>query len=267
MNVFDAALSLNGTTEGHFVGATHPDWENMVGPFGGMTAAVMLNAVVQDARRLGDPIALTVNFCSAVAPGAFQIEATPLRTNRSTQHWTIVLKQQGQTVITATVVTAARRETWSTSDAIMPVVGTPQQSPLSENTPLEWTKRYHMRPIQGALPSVWDGSESSSLTQQWVRHAQARQLDLLGLTALCDSFFPRVYLRRAKPVPIGTVSMTCYFHWNNVQLASHVAMDDYLLCQSQGQTFRNGFFDQTGLLWSEAGVLLASTTQIVYFKE
>ena len=267
MNIFDAALALTPTAQGKYQGATHPDWENMVGPFGGLTAAVVLNAIMLDARRLGDPISLSVNFCAGVAPGPYQIEVIPARTNRSTQHWTMTLSQEGQVVITATAVTAERRETWSACDAVMPALGQPSDYPISANTPLEWTKRYQMRPIQGALPSVWDGTESSSLTQQWVRESQPRPLDLLSLTALCDSFFPRVYLRRAKLVPIGTVSMTCYFHWNNAQLASQVKAADYLLCQSHGQTFNNGFFDQTGLLWSEQGVLLASTSQIVYYKE
>jgi hypothetical protein len=30
--------------------------------------------------------------------------------------------------------------------------------------------------------------------------------------------------------------------------------------------FRNGFFDQTALLWSEGGHLLASSHQVVYYK-
>jgi hypothetical protein len=40
-----------------------------------------------------------------------------------------------------------------------------------------------------------------------------------------------------------------------------------LLGQAKAQAFRNGFFDQTAQLWSEAGVLLATSTQIVYYKE
>ena len=266
-NIFDEAIALTAIDQGNYQGNTHPSWENMVGPFGGITAAVLLKSVMLDARRLGDPISLTVNFCAGVTPGAYEVKATPARTNRSTQHWTMALIQEGQTVITATAVTAARRETWSTSDALMPTVGGPNDYPLRANTPMQWTKRYEMRPIQGAMPDVWDGRESSSLTEQWVRNAQPRPLDLLSLTGLCDTFFPRVFIRRAKLVPIGTVSMTCYFHWNDVQLASHTGDNEFLLCQAKAHAFRNGFFDQTGLLWSESGVLLASTSQIVYFKE
>jgi hypothetical protein len=34
----------------------------------------------------------------------------------------------------------------------------------------------------------------------------------------------------------------------------------------RAQAFRNGFFDQTALLWSEGGHLLASSHQVVYYK-
>ena len=37
--------------------------------------------------------------------------------------------------------------------------------------------------------------------------------------------------------------------------------------QAQGQAFRDGYFDHTGQLWNEAGDLLATTHQVVYYKE
>ena len=40
-----------------------------------------------------------------------------------------------------------------------------------------------------------------------------------------------------------------------------------LLGQAQAQAFRNGFFDQSSQLWNEAGVLLVTTHQIVYYKQ
>ena len=35
----------------------------------------------------------------------------------------------------------------------------------------------------------------------------------------------------------------------------------------EAQEFRNGFFDQTVQLWSEGGTMLATSHQIVYYKE
>ena len=99
----------------------------------------------------------------------------------------------------------------------------------------------------------------------WVRDNPPRPLDFASLTALSDVFFPRVWLRRATFVPIGTVSMTVYFHADQAQLQA--TGTGYLLAQAQAQAFRNGYFDQTAQLWNEAGELLATTHQVIYYKE
>lgn len=270
-HAFDQAIALQGTTPDVYTGQTHAAYGNMVGPFGGITAATVVRALMQHTQRLGEPIALTVNYAAALADGAFTLTARPVRTNRSTQHWVMSLTQPDAsgaetTVLTATAVTAARRETWSVDDEAMPAVPAPAELPRATLvTTAEWVRRYDMRWITGALPSVWEGQGDSSLVRLWVRDEPARALDFCSLTALADVFYPRVWLRRARPVPTGTVSMTVYFHAGASQLAA--TGTGWLLAQARGQVFRNGFFDQSAQLWDGAGVLLATTHQIVYFKE
>ncbi|MGD9551002.1 MAG: acyl-CoA thioesterase [Burkholderiaceae bacterium] len=260
-------------TTRYWQGRTHPGYANMVGPFGGITAAQALNAVMLHPERLGEPLALTVNYAGPLADGPFIAAATPLRTNRSTQHWSVALLQTDASgalavTTTATAVTAARRETWSVSDTPAPTVPRPHEV-LAEargGVPMEWRQRYEMRAIVGDFPRVWDDSHGhSSLTQLWMRDAPPRPLDFCALASLCDLFFPRLFLRRARRVPIGTVSMTVYFHAGSTELAA--TGTGYLLGQAQAQEFRNGFFDQTGQVWNEAGTMLATTHQVVYYKE
>jgi acyl-CoA thioesterase len=267
LHPFDEAIALGRLADGGFQGRTSPAYANMVGPFGGIMAAQLLNAVMQHPDRLGEPVAFTVNFAAAMADGPFTVAARPARTNRSTQHWMIELTQAGNTALTATAVTALRRETWSLNEIDMPVTAPPELVPPQHRAvPMEWAKRYEMRPVVGSLPSEWDGSDTgSSLTQLWVRDEQPRVLDYCSLTALADVFFPRVYVRRATRVPIGTVSMTVYFHADSKQLSDTGV--GYLLGQARAQAFRNGFFDQTAQMWNESGALLATSHQIVYFKE
>jgi acyl-CoA thioesterase len=263
---FDQAIALTPTAEGVYTGATSPAYANMVGPFGGVTAATALNAVLQHPKRLGEPVALTVNFCAALADGAFDATARPVRTNRSTQHWVVELSQAGEVVMTATAMTAARRETWGVDDEPMPTVPAPDAVPDPTQAPqVEWVRRYRMRFIEGDMPTRWDGAGSSSLTRLWVREAEPRALDFASLTALADVFFPRAWVRRATRTPVGTVSMTVYFHAGAAPLAE--IGGGWLLGQARAQAFRNGFFDQTALLWSESGHLLASSHQVVYFKD
>jgi acyl-CoA thioesterase len=265
-HVFDQALALTALPDGTWQGHTSPAYANMVGPFGGITAAQVLTAVQRHPQLLGTPLSLTVNYAAALADGAFVVDARPVRTNRSTQHWSIELRQNEQVVLTATAVTAARRDTWSLDDHVLPAVPQPADVPQwVRKLPLAWANNYEFRPISGLPPTVWDGSGSDSLTRQWVRDFPLRPLDFAALACLADVFYPRVWRRRATHVPASTVSMTVYFHAGPELLAK--TGTGYLLAQAQAQAFRNGFFDQSAQLWNEAGDLLVTTHQIVYFKE
>ena len=268
MNVhaFDRAIALVEQPDGAFLGHTSPEYGNMVGPYGGITAAQALNAVLRHPALQGEPVAFTVNYAGPVADGPFTLQARPARTNRSTQHWVIEMLQEGQTVLTATAFTALRRETWKADEHAMPALPPPQEVRLRDDLPrAEWIKRYEMRFVQGALPTTADAREASvSRTQLWVRDDPPRPLDFASLTALSDVFFPRIWTRRASRVPVGTVSMTVYFHADAAQLAA--TGTGYLLGQAQAQAFRKGYFDQTAQLWNEAGELLVASQQVVYYK-
>ena len=274
---FDAALQLQPQADGSLLGATSPAWANMVGPFGGITAATVVQAIVGHPQCLGSPVSLTVNYVAAIADGTFSLQLRIARTNRSTQHWVFEFHQTGadgnpQCVLTGSAMTATFRDTWGANDLPMPQVPPPHALPEA-NVPrsVEWLTRYEMRTIAGGLPQVWDRSESTlppdeaSLSQLWVRDRAGRALDYAALTALADIFFPRVWVRRAHWTAAGTVSMTVYFHTDSAQLAQ--VGSGYLLAQARGQVFRNGFFDQSGCLWSEDGVPLATTHQLMYFKD
>ena len=47
LHPLDLAINLELNNEGLWLGHTQPAYGNMVGPFGGVTSAVMLNAVLK----------------------------------------------------------------------------------------------------------------------------------------------------------------------------------------------------------------------------
>ena len=277
LHVFDEALELAPLGAGNWHGHTHPGWWNMVGPFGGITAAAALRALELHPQVLGAPVALTVNYVAAVAPGPYTVTSRAVRTNRSSQHWLIEITQPDAsgapaTVLTGSAITALRRDTFDATDCTMPDVSGPQalQTALPPRE-LEFLARYDTRIVTGAPPMHWDGSEQEApaellgLTQLWTRLTPPRAMDYAALTACADIFYPRVWLRRASRVPAGTVSMSVYFHADAHDLAA--TGDGFLLCQARAQAYRNGHADQTAQLWNEAGTLLATTHQLVYYKE
>lgn len=271
LHPLDSALGMTPQHDGSVHAQAPAAYWNMVGPYGGITAAQMLQAVLQHPDLLGDPLSITVNFAGPVEAGEVRIEAVPVRTNRSTQHWTVSMGQrnaQGQLQVstTATVITALRRETFSIDDVDPPAMPAPASCERYDTKgAMEWLQRYDMRVVQGAIPKVWNDSGHESITQLWVRDNPPRALDFAALAALSDVFFPRVWLRRARRVPAGTVGMTVYFHASREQLAKQG--EQHLLAQASAQAFRNGYFDQSAQLWDAEGSLLATSHQIVYYKE
>ena len=264
---FDEAIRLEPLGEGRWRGHTHEAYGNMVGPFGGATAAAALAAALAHPARQGDPIALTVNFAGPVAQGPFYVEATAARTNRSTQHWSVQMRQGGDVVATATAVLATRRETWSAVEA-----GFPQAPPADRmaRTPpmgrVRWTRAYDMRFVQGPLQiGAPPAGEQDSVSLLWMRDEPPRALDFCSLAALCDAFFPRIFVKRASWVPIGTVSFTVYFHADAATLSA--VGSRHLLGHARAHQFCNGYFDQSAELWGPGGDLLAVTHQMVYYKE
>ena len=267
MHPLDEAIDLKAADPGEFRGATHPAYANMVGPFGGTTAAQLLQAAWLHPERLGEPVALTVNFAAPVADGDIRFLARPARTNRSTQHWIIEARQGQETVATATAVFALRRQTWSAGEARMPQ-GLPSAKALQRMPTTgmpTWPQRYDMRFLEGAYPTFDEQEQTHSRSCLWVRDEPERPMDFAALAAMSDSFFPRIYVRRRRRSMIGTVTLTTYFHADEALLAEVGAQ--HVLGVAKALNYRNGYFDQTGELWSPEGQLLASTHQLVYFKD
>ncbi|MGE2736807.1 acyl-CoA thioesterase [Mycolicibacterium vaccae] len=263
---FDDALTLEATeARGVWRGHTNPAWANMVGPFGGVTAAVLLRAVETHPDRMGEPVSLTVNFVAPVADGAFDVSTRVVRTNRSNQHWLVELAQDGEVKTNATAVFTTRRDTWTDTEAAPPRVPAPESVARSEAPGLvQWISNFDMRYIEGDVPGPDAGPAPSSETALWVRDRRDRPLDFAALTALSDIFYPRVFLRRGAVGPAGTVSMTIYFHAEGADLAGLGA--DFLLATTRANRFGRGYFDQSAALWSRSGDLLVTTHQLVYFR-
>jgi acyl-CoA thioesterase len=263
----DAAIALELLGDGRFRGAPHPAWANMVGPFGGITAATLLNAVLAHPERLGEPVALTVNFAGALADGPFEIDARAVRTGRSVQHWIVEQRQGGEVASTATVVLAVRRDTWAAAEAAMPVVPPAEAVAVTPRfAKVEWPKRYEMRFHAGPWPDLSvDAELPDSESVVWVRDEPPRPLDAVSLAAICDVFYPRTFRRRQRFVPAGTVTLTTHFHAGAAELAEQGTRP--VLGVARGLRYAKGFFDQRAEVWSDARRLLASSTQSVWFKE
>jgi len=72
------------------------------------------------------------------------------------------------------------------------------------------------------------------------------------------------FLARRELIPFGTVSLTTYFHTSSDELAAEDITR--VLAVADARIFHRSYGDQNGELWSPSGRMLATTTQIAYFK-
>ena len=256
------------TGEGRFGGHTSPAYWNMMGPFGGTTAATLLRAALEAPQRPGDPVALTVNFCAPIAEGAFEVELREARTNRSTQHWTMTLAQDHGVAATASAVFAKRRETWAHQPAEMPSIPPHETlTPMATEGRNAWLQRYDLRFAEGAMNfgARADDDPAPSRSLLWIADKPGRALDFTALAALAGTFIVRIFLVRGRMVPAGTVSLTTYFHTDAAGLAAQGKTP--LIGVADSKVFRRGYFDRSAELRGADGTLLATSVQTVYFKE
>lgn len=265
MHNFDEAVQLTPLEGNSFAGELTESYNNMVGPFGGITAATLLQAVMQHPERIGTPVSLTVNFAGPLTLGDFTIEATPMRTNNSTQHWFIVQRQNGVVATTGSAFFAERKDTWAEQELSMPEA--PEVNTLAP-TPARfaphWVENYDLRFVEGGFDPAAATPRENSRSVVWVRDAPQRPIDFPALAAIGDSFFPRMFIRHQTPMPAGTVSITLQFHATQAELEE--TGSEFLLASAQANRANQNYADQSAYFWNPAGTLLLSSHQVVYFK-
>jgi hypothetical protein len=264
MHPFDLALALERQGPDRVRGHTSEQYWNFVSPYGGITAAVLLSAIEQHPQRIGDPLTLTVNYAAPITPGPFVLTTRLLRASRTTQHWAVYLTQgdDEQPLATGLTVFALRRATWNLTEATPPDVAhlVESREPMPFGR-LRWPAMYDIRYVRGSFTEP----NQDSLTYSWISDREPRALDYASLTSMCDAFFPRVFLRRAQLVPVGTVSLNVYFHLDAQTLALQGTSP--VLAMARGNVFSQGYFDQEGQMWGNDARLLATTHQVVWYKE
>lgn len=261
---FDQAISLTAVDDDTYAGQVSEPYWNSISPYGGITVATVLNALLLHPRRLGDPLALTVNFAGAIRKAPFSIRVRAARTGRSTQHWQMELHQDGdpQPLLTGTAVFAVARDTWADTEAVMPACPPPEavqraQPPLV----IPFLQRYDMRYVD-CTPFA---ANAHSTTQCWLADVPPRRLDFPSLAAFCDSFIPRLFVRMGAPRQVSTVTLGINFHVGAASLAEESS--PFVFTRTRANAFNRGFYDQEALLWSASGALLATTQQVVWYRD
>jgi hypothetical protein len=170
----------------------------------------------------------------------------------------------GEVSTLATAVFAERRPSWSHAQAPYPGATAFEQTLPYPKVAAPWVKQYDFRFVEGE-PKVGGATAApDSYSKLWIADRVPRKIDALSLMAMSDAFFARIFHVKRELVPFGTVSLTTYLHVD----ADDLAAEDItrVLGAADAKIFHKSYGDQNGELWSPNGRLLATTTQIAYFK-
>jgi hypothetical protein len=257
---------------------TEPGYGTFIGAFGGWTCAAGVLAateLVNHANADGrDPLALTINFTGPVRDGFLCVEPVIAASTKSTTHvsltaWHETLPNQRTPAPAATMslVFAKRRAGDRVDVTPMPEAGSATPAAPAESLPrarfandkVSWPAQYDQRMVLGTPFQPNPGMR----TLTWTRNADMAALTFARLAAMADASLPRIFFHYGAVSPISTVTMTVQFHCDASELAA--VGNDFVLIEATANAARHGHFDQHVRLFSMAGLLLATSTQLVWF--
>jgi acyl-CoA thioesterase len=260
VNHFDATTSLE-RTDHHFEGKLDKSWWVVRGPHGGYLGSILLRALTEALEEPERHVrSLTVHFLAAPDDGPFRIETTIERAGRSITFMSARMSQGDRCVA---VALAAFSVAWSGpefNDAEMPDVTGPEDAfrfPVDQPDFPPFLRNFDMRWAVGDVP--FTGADRAELGG-WMRLAEPRIADAILMTTYADAWPPVVFPRLTEPVVCPTVDLTIHFRSALPVAGNHP--EDFYLGVFGSRLGRDGFFEETGEIWSPDGELLVQSRQL-----
>jgi acyl-CoA thioesterase len=237
---------------------------NMMGAFGGWSVASALRAVLSMDNARGHVVSLNAVFPAAFKKVPLILTASLLSRRTQTDFWRVSMTTEeapATLVFSADIVMSNGRNTDLSYDAPMPEAPSPEEMTRADlSAGPAWQQRYEQyiykgRPFRAA---------ERAYTLNWLREADGRPIDTIGLAAISDTYMPRTFFLSDKVRMGSTVSFSVNFHASPDELAA--IGNDFLLMDGDSDVVGAGMYDQRGRVWSRAGKVIAITNQLGFFR-
>jgi acyl-CoA thioesterase len=258
MNPFSNLLTTITQHENAFHVVITEDWQQGRTTYGGLTAALCVEAAIRGAPGLPPLRAAQFTF---VGPAAGRVRMTPkiLRRGKSTVFMSVDLIGEAGLATHATLVfAAARTSAYRFENLPPPTVPKPDDAPdfFGAGPGPTFAHHFDYRRAGGEMPRSGAAAPFYAL---WLRH---RDVALGGgipaLVALADAPPPAAMALFTQPAPIST--MTWYLDLFDIP-AEEGAPWRLMTCAAE--RVADGYSTQEMIMWSEAGVPLAMMRQNV----
>jgi acyl-CoA thioesterase len=257
---FDRATAVAPLGDGAWSGAVDAGWFAGRGPNGGDLATIVLRAM---AAELSDPAreprSLTCHYLRPPVAAPVRVDVTVERSGRATSTLTAGLSQDGRPCVLAVAAFAVDVPAPAEYATAAPAVAAPEDVAPVDNTSsgLSIVSRFEARPALGGQMFAGAGE---AVTGGWLRFADERATDAIGLAMLADAWWPSPWVRLREPVAAPTIDLTV--HFRAPRAAAALAPGEPVLAVFRSTTAADGFFEEDGELWTRDGVLLAQSRQL-----
>ncbi|HEX4179684.1 MAG TPA: thioesterase family protein [Caulobacteraceae bacterium] len=259
-------MPLTPTAPGRWTTVAGPEWDNPGGGlWGGYAVGLCVRALEAEPDALGEALSLTVTYAAPLSPGDLEIRTRRLRQGGSIGVWAVELSRAGadQVGVHAIVTMARRPNTPPFAFASMPAAAVPESLPspsVRGGAARFGAVAFEWRPLEGFPPRPGENSRSLA----WVRPRRGL-LDKVMLGMMTDNSAPRAIYALGRRVMTTTLSLTAYLHATAEELAA--VADDFILVECEGRIGGGGASDERSSYWSRDGKLLATSEQLVWYRE
>jgi acyl-CoA thioesterase len=222
-------------------------------------AAIVLRAIEHHCGdRTRSARSMHLRYLMPAAAGSIELHVHTLRVGRSVAAFEAQVMQAGKALCRASAVFGVPVSAVEYCDARMPQAPHWQDcAVLPSFVPVN--ERYEIRPALGGAPRAGERASGGG----WIRPEQPRMPDALLMAALWDAWMPTPLYRRIDAQFGGaapTVEASVYFRAQ--LLLSGSKPDGYYLASFESKSCSQGYFEESGEIWSDDGVLLVQSRQL-----
>jgi hypothetical protein len=268
----DADTALRPAGEDSWEGEIVVGWQTPRGPLGGYVMAILMRGLalaVDDTERV--PRSVTMHFLRVPEEGPVSVTAQVEREGRSLSTVSGRLEQDGKLIGLALGAYSKPWEGPLLSDAPMPEVEAPDdldahQEGRGKAPKPPFLDRMVMQHRLGEAPYT---QAAEGLVGGWLGLREERPIDALTVAILADAWSPAPWPRLSAFAPAPTIELTIHFRsplpvtTSATSSASPAGVHGrMLLGRFENELVRDGFFDESGKLWSADGTLIAQSRQL-----
>ena len=229
--------------------------------FGGLTASLIVHAIMKQVPEDRPLRNLAVNFVGPVPVGTHEIRIRALREGGSVSHYQGEIVCDGNVTVTLTVAFGKSRASRFKFDGpSMPTVPSPldlQSMPRHPGAP-QFLQHFDLRFVAGALPM--SGGDEPDLAL-WIRFNEDVTLSTPAMIAFAD-VPPMPGLNMMRPPGAGS-SLSWYLEFPNYADAN----TQWLYYDYQAQSAADGYFNNFATAWAEDGRPLLYSRQVAMLFE